>query len=369
MKRLLPLILVILVVSFSALQAAVDVTVDFVSNTSGQLVFDVNATTDDNAETPEIAAFYLKLHMNAALTSQYISAVGSSRYFSVAAGYSQALTSSGGTEKTLSISYDKFSSPYLTIDGSGGATTLIARITINYNPTDNTGTITKEAVTPLQVIESSDFVTDIAGTVTVNSLTDFPLPVQLASFSADYNKDKVDLNWRTESEIETQGYHIYRSDAVDGDYQCITSALLPAKGSATVAAEYSFTDTFIDIDKTYWYQVQEVTIKGETNVIASTQITTKAPTSMVLQQNYPNPFNPGTKIRYELAIDSHVSLQVFNILGKKIATLVDANQSAGYYSIDWNGLDYNANSISSGVYFYKLEANGTSLIKKMTKVE
>jgi hypothetical protein len=94
------------------------------------------------------------------------------------------------------------------------------------------------------------------------------------------------------------------------------------------------------------------------------------PNNFELGQNYPNPFNPSTVIRYTLPSDSKITLDVYNITGTRIAQLVDQNQSAGFYSVDFNSSTLNKN-ISSGVYFYRLNANnktdGTNFIsiKKM----
>ncbi|MGA7160206.1 MAG: right-handed parallel beta-helix repeat-containing protein [Bacteroidota bacterium] len=84
------------------------------------------------------------------------------------------------------------------------------------------------------------------------------------------------------------------------------------------------------------------------------------PRSPVLSQNFPNPFNPSTKISYQLAVNSDVTLAIFNELGEKIATLVNERQVAGVHEVIFSSLEY-----PSGVYFYRLEANGTMLSKKM----
>jgi len=86
-----------------------------------------------------------------------------------------------------------------------------------------------------------------------------------------------------------------------------------------------------------------------------------------LEQNYPNPFNPATKINFTLDKSSLVSLKVFDISGKEISYLIDnKNYSAGNYSINFDAQKYNLNS---GVFFYKLEANGISEVKKMMLVK
>ena len=79
-----------------------------------------------------------------------------------------------------------------------------------------------------------------------------------------------------------------------------------------------------------------------------------------LIQNYPNPFNPITKIDYGLPFDSKVSLQIFDVLGREVVTLVDDNLKAGYYSID-----FNASNLASGIYFYRMIAGDFNAIKKM----
>lgn len=80
------------------------------------------------------------------------------------------------------------------------------------------------------------------------------------------------------------------------------------------------------------------------------------PNEFVLGQNYPNPFNPITTIAYQLPADANVSVTVFNLLGQTVKTLRHADQSAGYYSVNWNGTDENNNPVSSGVYLYKIVA-------------
>jgi len=94
------------------------------------------------------------------------------------------------------------------------------------------------------------------------------------------------------------------------------------------------------------------------------------PDKFTLEQNFPNPFNPSTKINYNLPVDSKVTLEVYNIIGNRISQLINKEQSAGSYSVNFNSSSLNKN-ISSGVYFYKLTAvskisgNNFSSIKKM----
>jgi len=92
---------------------------------------------------------------------------------------------------------------------------------------------------------------------------------------------------------------------------------------------------------------------------------TQRPSEFKLYQNYPNPFNPETKIEYTLKKTGHVTLHIYNVLGEKVKTLLDQDQPAGFYQINWDGKNDNGKPISSGIYLYKLEVNGFSEAKRM----
>ena len=85
------------------------------------------------------------------------------------------------------------------------------------------------------------------------------------------------------------------------------------------------------------------------------------PTSFNLKQNFPNPFNPTTKIVYSIPKSSDVSLKVFNVLGQEVATLVNQQQNAGFYSVN-----FDAGSLASGIYIYRIQAGSFVSTKKMT---
>ncbi len=93
------------------------------------------------------------------------------------------------------------------------------------------------------------------------------------------------------------------------------------------------------------------------------------PNQYVLNQNYPNPFNPVTTITYTLAKSGKVKLDIYNVLGQKVRTLIDGNATAGLHVDQWNGLDNNGKKVASGVYFYKLEAGEFTAIKKMIMIK
>ncbi len=89
------------------------------------------------------------------------------------------------------------------------------------------------------------------------------------------------------------------------------------------------------------------------------------PEGFALDQNYPNPFNPTTTIGYSLPTASYVSLEIYNVLGQRVKTLVDQTQGAGQYRVDWNSTDQSGHSVASGVYFYRLTVGDQVVSKKM----
>ena len=89
------------------------------------------------------------------------------------------------------------------------------------------------------------------------------------------------------------------------------------------------------------------------------------PVHFSLQQNYPNPFNPTTTIDFTLKSNSHVSLEIYNLLGQKVKTLLDKPMTAGKHSVNWNALGDNEVQLSSGIFYYRLTSENISETKKM----
>ena len=101
----------------------------------------------------------------------------------------------------------------------------------------------------------------------------------------------------------------------------------------------------------------------------STARGTALPTGFVLGQNYPNPFNPSTVIPYEIPASAHVRLEVFNLLGQRLATLVDGVRSAGTHTAQWDGTDAAGRAVGAGVYIYRLSGGGVTVSRRMVLVD
>jgi len=93
------------------------------------------------------------------------------------------------------------------------------------------------------------------------------------------------------------------------------------------------------------------------------------PATFELSQNYPNPFNPATVIKYSLTERCHVTFDIYNILGRKVRTLIDESKPLGQYQVTWDGLDDNGLETAAGVYLYRLQAGDYVVTKKMMLVK
>jgi len=89
------------------------------------------------------------------------------------------------------------------------------------------------------------------------------------------------------------------------------------------------------------------------------------PRGFEVNQNYPNPFNPTTTISYDLPQSSHVSLEIFNVLGQRVRTLLEGDKPAGYYTATWDGSDNRGKGVASGIYFYRIKTGDFIETKKM----
>jgi hypothetical protein len=108
------------------------------------------------------------------------------------------------------------------------------------------------------------------------------------------------------------------------------------------------------------YDTMDIMIRAIVNNGASVKEVELAPSSFALFQNMPNPFNPVTSISYMVDVSGKVELEVYNVLGNKVTSLVNEEQTPGFYSVQFDGRD-----MPSGVYFYKLTTGEKTLTKKM----
>lgn len=195
---------------------------------------------------------------------------------------------------------------------------------------------------------------------TPENLIESPLPVELSEFNCNVNKRNVTLSWMTDYEHNNKGFDIERKGFDKNEWLNIGYVI--GNGNKNTITRYSFTDTKLQAGK-FNYRLKQTDINGNFKYYnLSNEVEISLPKKYNLSQNYPNPFNPATKIDYELPADSKVSLIIFDVLGRSINTIVNEKQQAGYYTIQ-----FNASSISSGTYFYRLIANSEGKENIITK--
>jgi len=182
------------------------------------------------------------------------------------------------------------------------------------------------------------------------------LPVEFTSFTARSSGGKNILEWQTSTENNNRGFEVERSS--DG-VKFILRGFVQGHGTTTEPHSYAFSDD--GINGNVYYRLKQFDFNGKYKYSNVIELNSTGLSEYRLMQNYPNPFNPTTVISYSLPYDGNVSLKVYDVLGREVNILVNGFQQAGVHSIS-----FNASALTSGIYFYKLQAGDNfSSIKKM----
>jgi hypothetical protein len=200
--------------------------------------------------------------------------------------------------------------------------------------------------------------------IAVLTVTNSIVPVELVSFSESINGNAVNLNWSTSTETNNSGFsierkQIYSSQSTVNNKEWNERGFITGHGTTTETQSYSFIDENLSGGK-YVYRLKQIDFDGTFEYSKEVEVVVNVPEKFELSQNYPNPFNPSTKIKYQIAASNPVRLKVYDILGNEVATLVNEIQSTGNYEVT-----FDASSLSSGTYFYKLQAGSFVETKKM----
>jgi hypothetical protein len=195
-----------------------------------------------------------------------------------------------------------------------------------------------------------------------------PLPVELTSFKATMIDKKVKLNWQTAAEVNNYGFEIERiavSDKLLANSQQLNTnswvkiGFVKGNGNSNSPKSYSFTDKPTGGTE-FSYRLKQIDLDGQYKYSDVVNITLAVPTNFAVEQNYPNPFNPTTSIQYQVSGTSNVTLKIYDVLGKEVATLVNETKVPGKYEVKFDG-----SNLSSGIYFYKLTAGDFIQTKKL----
>jgi len=179
------------------------------------------------------------------------------------------------------------------------------------------------------------------------------------------------LSWTANTEPDLKEYNIYRKGGSPFvDWTMVATSSTNSYEDLEVTTTYSHGDDFFykvtavddyNLESNYSNTV-EIEARLEKQMIDD-EIVEEAPKVYALNSNYPNPFNPTTQISYQIPNDGFVNLTIYNSLGQEVAVLVDQQQSIGRYTVQ-----FNANNLSSGIYFYRIASGEFNSVKKMLLV-
>ena len=247
--------------------------------------------------------------------------------------------------------------------------TLLLTVTLTIDEPTNTAGLSWQ-ITDTALYDSSGF-----GYPTLELLgsDDTTLPVVLSSFTTAYIEPTPLIYWTTQSEDGNAGWNLYRGDTeeafANGQTTQINSELIEGAGTTSEPTDYTFEDPHpVEAGLEYWYTLESVCYNGETTTYGSRSLLIpeagsgpELPDYTALKNNYPNPFNPATEIAYAVKEGEVGTLTIFNIKGQVVESV---KLPAGESTHRWE-----AGSNSSGVYFYKLQTDSYSKVRKMLLVK
>ncbi len=221
---------------------------------------------------------------------------------------------------------------------------------------------------------------------TLGADNDVTLPVSLSLFDARIAPGRITLFWRTESEVDNLGFEIFRRVGSFGEFQKLP-VFIEGAGSTSRATEYTYEDLDVRPGGEYGYLLKSVDFAGRRETFGPlvvrlgngevTLVDGNVPQGFKLKGNYPNPFRRGatTAIDFSVpALDGQagstqpVTITIFDLLGRRVAVLLQNNLASGTYRVIWNGRNAAGDLMPAGVYFYQLRSADVSLIGRLTLV-
>ncbi|HCA43670.1 MAG TPA: hypothetical protein DEP28_10515 [Bacteroidetes bacterium] len=191
------------------------------------------------------------------------------------------------------------------------------------------------------------------------------LPVNLVSFISSVNGNNVDLNWTTSNEVNNEGFDIERKGiGASGSGDWVKVGFVQGNGNTSETRDYSYSDKGLASGK-FAYRLKQRDYNGNFEYFELTnEVIIGVPEKFRLSQNYPNPFNPVTRISFEIPSRANVKLNVYDVTGKLVSEILNREIDGGYYEYEFNG-----SNLSSGVYYYRLDAGSFTETKKMLLVK
>lgn len=185
---------------------------------------------------------------------------------------------------------------------------------------------------------------------------DPPVPVELSAFNAQLQDGKVVLQWRTETESNSFGFEIEKSR---DNENFMRVGFVEGSGTTTNPVNYEFIDKNVASGANY-YRLRQVDFDGQFEYSDVIEVAVTAPDKFRLSQNFPNPFNSSTMISFTIPERANVEITVYDITGKTVFVLTNKSFEAGSYNIP-----FNAGSLPSGSYYYKMTAGQYTSVQKL----
>ncbi len=228
---------------------------------------------------------------------------------------------------------------------------------------------------------TSEAITPSAGNGGSNSeWLEVTLPVQLSSFTATVaDENEVVVRWISQSESDMLGYNLLRADVCLTDEAVrVNPGLILAQNQAT-ETNYEYADQDVAYESTYYYWLESLSAAGHSELYGPIEVTVvsddepgQVPDADVLTQllgNHPNPFNPSTEISFSLKESGHVTIEVFNLKGQLIRTLLDGQVGDGTHKVQWLGDDVSGKQVGSGIYLYRMKSDDYISTRKMLMIQ
>jgi hypothetical protein len=331
---------------------ATDASVDFSAVGSG-------AAADGSAGEVALAAIFRDATGAAAAGQSITWTIGNSGAESIYILGTTATEVAAGASVTITATSAADGSTGLTLDAEG----------------DKFAGSTSASVTAATSADNSEGAS-LALSVTYSVTWDVPVPAELASFAGEVvGEQGVSLQWAVASQTSNLGWEVYRS--VDNQVFERVSPLISGEGTTDEFRQYAFLDEDVPGADVVYYYLRQIDLNGTASrsdvvevALAATGVFEQSlPLTTALNQNYPNPFNPETTIQFDLAVESSVTLRVFDVTGQVVRTLVRGSMPAGSYVQLWDGRNERGARVGSGLYFYELKAGSFTSMKKMTLLQ
>ncbi len=221
---------------------------------------------------------------------------------------------------------------------------------------------------------------------TIGADNDVTLSVNLTLFSARMTSRGVMLSWRTESEIDNLGFEVFRKPAGATSFERLP-VFIDGAGSTGLMNEYYYEDTEVEQGRSYAYLLKSVDLSGKREAFGPIFVQVgfsnvalvdgTVPERFNLYGNFPNPVQRGSVTAIDFAVpvvddqpggSQDVTLTVFDLLGRRVAVLMQQSLASGVYRVRWDGRNDAGELMPAGIYFYQLRSADISLIGRMTLV-